>query len=133
MCTDLCTSVTAAPWPAPGCPQAYLQVAPAVGVYPQYRTPLPTHLVTTQLRHWDKALRHLAADALAALVPVLGPTYLATEALDLLLPWCLDAVRGGQGEGTLIWKTCLLLSFHLLKYQMAPHLQPPWQGCRLAR
>jgi hypothetical protein len=79
--------------------QAYLKVAPAVGAYPEYRLPLATHLVHTQLRHWEKSLRHLAAAGLAGLVPVLGGTYLATEALDLLLPWCLDAVREGGGTG----------------------------------
>lgn len=49
--------------------QAYTRVAPAVAVFPEYCAPLARHLVTTQLRHWDKGLRELCARAAAALAP----------------------------------------------------------------
>jgi hypothetical protein len=46
-----------------------------------------------QLRHWEKALRELAARALGALVPSSSP-WLATTALDCALGLCTDGVRG---------------------------------------
>ncbi|KAJ9523802.1 hypothetical protein QJQ45_020006 [Haematococcus lacustris] len=74
--------------------QAYLTVAPAVATYPDYGLHLAQHLVTTQLRHWDKVLRELAAQGLAALAQcqALSQSYLATQALDTLLPLSLDQV-----------------------------------------
>ncbi|MEW5308920.1 MAG: hypothetical protein WDW38_000840 [Sanguina aurantia] len=71
--------------------QAYLTVAPFVSAYPEYWLALASHLVCTQLRHWDKSLRELAARGLAALVASCSE-YLSTTALDLLLPACLDPV-----------------------------------------
>ncbi|MEW5298424.1 MAG: hypothetical protein WDW36_001548 [Sanguina aurantia] len=71
--------------------QAYLTVAPFVSAYPEYWLALASHLVCTQLRHWDKSLRELAARGLAALVAHCWE-YLSTAALDLLLPACLDPV-----------------------------------------
>lgn len=46
---------------------AYLRVAPFVASFPEYTTPLIEHLLSSKLRHWDKALRALAAMGLAAL------------------------------------------------------------------
>lgn len=65
--------------PACGCPrcllaqlrpshstlQAYLTVAPYVAAFPEYSEPLAWHLLRAKLRHWDKGLRELAAQALA--------------------------------------------------------------------
>lgn len=71
-------------------PQAYLKVAPQVAAMgPEYRHALATHLVKVKARHWDKALRELAAQAAAALVPYY-PSYFAGPALEELLPACLD-------------------------------------------
>ncbi len=76
-------------------------MAPAVASYAEYRLPLAQHLLTRQLRHWEKSLRERAAAGLAALVPCLGASFLATEALDALLPQCLDSVRGQNEEAVL--------------------------------
>lgn len=75
-------------------------MAPAVAAYPEYTLALVDHLAHTQLRHWEKALRELAAKGLAALVPAAGQ-YLATDVLDALLPRCLDPVRGVRTFGCL--------------------------------
>lgn len=45
--------------------QAYLSVAPYVAAFPQYFEPLAWHLLRSKLRHWEKGLRELAAQALA--------------------------------------------------------------------
>jgi hypothetical protein len=45
--------------------QAYLSVAPYVAGFPEYFEPLARHLLLVKLRHWEKALRELAAQALA--------------------------------------------------------------------
>lgn len=46
-------------------PQAYLSVAPHVARFPEYFEPLAWHLLRSKLRHWEKGLRELAAQALA--------------------------------------------------------------------
>ena len=50
--------------------QAYLSVAPAVAGFPEYLEPLAWQLLRVKLRHWDKALRELAAQALAGEIRV---------------------------------------------------------------
>ena len=45
--------------------QAYLSVAPYVAAFPEYFEPLAWHLLRSKLRHWEKGLRELAAQALA--------------------------------------------------------------------
>jgi hypothetical protein len=40
-------------------------VAPFVAGFPSYLEPLAWHLLRSKLRHWDKSLRELAAQALA--------------------------------------------------------------------
>ena len=71
--------------------QAYLTVAPFVAQFREYKQPLADHLLSTKLRHWDRTLRELTSKALAALVPT-NPHFSQTEAVDLLLPLCLDPV-----------------------------------------
>ena len=51
--------------PCPHLPQAYLTVAPYVAAFPQYFEPLAWHLLRSKLRHWEKGLRELAAQAMA--------------------------------------------------------------------
>ncbi|GFR52318.1 hypothetical protein Agub_g14856, partial [Astrephomene gubernaculifera] len=71
--------------------QAYLRVAPSVArLAPELAPALSAHLVHVKSRHWEKALRQLAGRAAAALVPHL-PGYWGGEALEVLLPACLDA------------------------------------------
>eukprot|EP00899_Mesostigma_viride_P006535 jgi/Mesvir1/15883/Mv02791-RA.1 len=63
---------------------AYLQVAPFIGSFDEYRPALAEHLLHTKLMHWEKALRELAAEALAALVPFDVP-FFAGPAMSTLL------------------------------------------------
>lgn len=58
--------ITAAPLPHHPSPlQAYLSVAPHVAAFAEYFEPLAWHLLRFKLRHWEKGLRELAAQALA--------------------------------------------------------------------
>ncbi|KAL4443777.1 hypothetical protein ABPG75_011514 [Micractinium tetrahymenae] len=70
---------------------AYLAVAPCVAAFPQYLEPLAWHLLRCKLRHWEKGLRELAAQALAALVPH-RPAFFLGQALPFLLPLATDPV-----------------------------------------
>jgi hypothetical protein len=55
-----------------------------------YRQPLLEHLVYVKLRHWDRAVRELAATALAALTPA-DPHFVAgAECLSVLTAGCLS-------------------------------------------
>ena len=71
--------------------QAYLKVAPFVGSFVEYKRALAEHLLHVKLRHWEKSLRELAARGCSALVPCFGE-FFANEAIDFLLPACLDSV-----------------------------------------
>jgi hypothetical protein len=64
---------------------AYLNVAPIVAAFPQYRYALLDHLLHTKLRHWDRDVREVAAKALARLAPV-DPAWAISTALPALLP-----------------------------------------------
>lgn len=52
--------------------QAYLSVAPNVACFPEYFEPLAWHLLRSKLRHWEKSLRELAAQALAGVCSCAG-------------------------------------------------------------
>lgn len=75
--------------PAPVMLQAYLSVAPQVAGFAPYRPALVEHLMHTKLQHWERSLRELSAQALAALVPS-EQGYFQGPALEALLPRCLD-------------------------------------------
>ncbi|KAG7672803.1 hypothetical protein Ndes2437B_g02789 [Nannochloris sp. 'desiccata'] len=70
---------------------AYLTVAPYVASFPGYFEPLAWHLLKIKVHHWEKALRELAAKALAALVP-LHRSFFLEQAIPYLLPNCLSPV-----------------------------------------
>jgi hypothetical protein len=70
---------------------AYLHVAPFVAQFPEYTSALLQHLADVKLRHWDRALRALAAMGLAALAPV-AAAQLAGQALPQLLKLVTDDV-----------------------------------------
>jgi hypothetical protein len=74
-----------------GITNAYLQVAPFVAQFHEYRAALVHHLMSSKLRHWDRAIRGLAAVGLAALVPVAGEL-LQQHALPHLLSSVTDDV-----------------------------------------
>ena len=62
---------------------AYLTVAPKIASFEVYSAALADHLLDSKVFHWEKILRELAAKALAALLPKLGPSF-AHQALSLL-------------------------------------------------
>jgi hypothetical protein len=70
---------------------AYLHVAPFVAQFPEYTSALLQHLAEVKLRHWDRALRALAAMGLAALAPV-AAAQLAGHALPQLLKLVTDDI-----------------------------------------
>ena len=69
---------------------AFLVVAPYVASFEAYQEPLAAHLVSRQLKHWDSAMRHLAAEALRKLVP-LFPAYFVDTALPALLEQAMSS------------------------------------------
>ncbi len=66
-------------------------VAPQIAAFPPYRRPLAVALLRVKLRHWDAALRPLAARGLAALAP-LEPEFLAGSAVPELCEATLSPV-----------------------------------------
>lgn len=70
---------------------AYLRVAPFVARFKEYTQALMDHLLLVKLRHWDKAVRALAAMGLAALALVAAPQ-LASQCLPQLLQLVTDDV-----------------------------------------
>ena len=69
--------------------QAFLHVGPQVSQYPEYREVLVQHLIRRKLGHWDRALRELAAAAVAAVVPQ-DPQLFTSRVLQQLLDLCAD-------------------------------------------
>lgn len=67
-----------------------MQVAPQVAAFAAYRQPLADALLRVKLCHWDCAVRTLAAEAAAQLVP-LDPGFWARTAVPELLAAALDS------------------------------------------
>lgn len=68
---------------------AYLGVSVYIAGFPTYTRHLIRHLVEHKLRHWDQAVRELAARALHRLCACDG-AYLHDSVLPLLVPACLS-------------------------------------------
>ena len=64
--------------------KAYLEVAPFVGQFEEYRKELLNHLANDKIAHWDQSIRELTAKALAKLTP-LDPIYVINELLPSML------------------------------------------------
>lgn len=67
-----------------------MQVAPQIAAFAAYRQPLADVLLRVKLCHWDCAVRILAAEAAAQLVP-LDPGFWARTAVPELLAAALDS------------------------------------------
>lgn len=63
---------------------AYLHVAPQVAQYDEYRTALGAHLAGVKLRHWDRGVRVLAAQAIARIAPH-DPPLVANTLIDRMV------------------------------------------------
>lgn len=123
-------------WSCP--PQAYINVAPAVAAFDEYFEPLAWHLLRAKLRHWEKALRELAAQALAALVPCC-PAFFLNSALPFMLPLCTDPVLEAR-HGAVAGVAELLPALHCADPALPPDLQacvagvlPAIEAARLTR
>ncbi|KAH9922790.1 ARM repeat-containing protein [Epithele typhae] len=90
---------------------AFLVAAPEVAVHDEYRDELVNHLINVTLRHWDPAMRQMAAQSLSAICQLdlvnLGPAA-ATRMIHLLHP------RSDPGDihGALLALTELGSAFH---------------------
>lgn len=69
---------------------SYLHVAVSIAKYEGYLCPFVDELLHNKISHWDKGLRELAANALAALVNY-EPEYFANYVLDKLVPCTLSS------------------------------------------
>ncbi|XP_065859361.1 tubulin-folding cofactor D isoform X2 [Euphorbia lathyris] len=69
---------------------SYLQVAVSVAQYEGYLNAFTEDLLCNKIRHWDKGLRELAAEALSALVKY-NPDYFASFVLEKLIPSTLSS------------------------------------------
>ncbi|KAG0570729.1 hypothetical protein KC19_6G183600 [Ceratodon purpureus] len=68
---------------------SYRTVGPFIAQFDEYRSHLIDDLISTKIRHWDRSLRELAAEALAALVKY-DPEYFEATVLGILLPSTLS-------------------------------------------
>lgn len=69
---------------------SYLYVAVSIAQYDGYLGPFVDELLNNKICHWDKGLRELAANALAALVKY-DPEYFANFVLEKLIPCTLSS------------------------------------------
>lgn len=93
---------------------SYLNIAPYIAQYDEYRHSLVDHLLHTKLRHWDKELRQLSSRALHNIAP-LDPTYFVEVVLPTLIPWTLnDQVFVRHGA-------CLAIAEVVLALSQPPH------------
>ncbi|KAG5538591.1 hypothetical protein RHGRI_019238 [Rhododendron griersonianum] len=69
---------------------SYLYVAVCIAQYDGYLGPFVDELLNNKICHWDKGLRELAANALAALVKY-DPEYFANFVLEKLIPCTLSS------------------------------------------
>eukprot|EP00887_Chlorella_sp_A99_P001994 scaffold18.g1994.t1 len=97
---------------------SYLTVAPAVAAFPEYFEPFAWHLLRNKLRHWEKSLRELAAQATAALVPH-RPPFFISQALPFLLPLCTDGVLEVR-HGAMAGVAELLLALRSAGAELSP-------------
>lgn len=68
---------------------AYLNVSCFVAQFKEYFTSMVDHLAFVKLRHWEPAIRELAAQSLAAISPF-NPEYILNKILPALIESCLD-------------------------------------------
>ncbi len=68
---------------------AYLNVSCFVAQFSEYFPSMVNHLAFIKLKHWEPAIRELAAQSLAAITP-LNPDYVVKEILPKLVDSCLD-------------------------------------------
>jgi len=68
---------------------AYINVSCFVAQYPEYFPSMVQHLAFIKLRHWEPAIRELAAQSLAS-ISSFNPAYVIQEVLPKLVEACLD-------------------------------------------
>ncbi len=88
---------------------AYVHVAPLVAAFDGYHRPFAEHLTSAKLCHWDKAVRELAAEALARLVPI-DPEHHRIVTLKCLAASCIKPSTQDGTHGACLALACLLLA-----------------------
>jgi hypothetical protein len=68
---------------------AYLNVSCFVAQFPEYFESMVNHLAFIKLRHWEPAIRELAAQSLAAISPF-NPDLVINKVLPKLIEACVD-------------------------------------------
>uniref|UniRef100_A0A7I4D1R8 Tubulin-specific chaperone D n=1 Tax=Physcomitrium patens TaxID=3218 RepID=A0A7I4D1R8_PHYPA len=97
---------------------AYRSVGPFVAQFDEYRLCLIEELLSTKIRHWDRSLRELAAEGLAALVKY-DPGYFETTVLGTLLPWTLSPDLGLR-HGAALAAAEVIRALHECGYPLKP-------------
>ena len=87
--------------------QSFLAVAPSIARLPQYHVPLFEHVCNVKVCSWDIRVRELAAEGLAALVP-LNPEFAADHVFSVLVPDCNSAESMEVQHGSILAVAAML-------------------------
>jgi hypothetical protein len=98
---------------------AYTTIALPIAQYDEYRRPILTNLYRVKLRHWDKAIRALSAEALGKLTH-LDTEYIESTAIPYLLENSLDARNVQLRHGAVLGLAEIIHAFNALKSAEKP-------------
>lgn len=105
---------------------SYIHVAICIAQYEGYRHPFVNELLHNKICHWDKGLRELAAEALAALVKY-DAAYFADFVLEKLIPFTLSSDLCTR-HGATIAVGELVLALHQCGYDLPSDKQKQVSG-----
>ncbi|KAK4803453.1 hypothetical protein SAY86_003270 [Trapa natans] len=105
---------------------SYLHVAASIAQYEGYLHPFAEELLSNKICHWDKSLRELAGEALAALVKY-DPEYFANFVLEKLIPCTLSSDLCMRHGATLATGE-LVLSLHQCGHSLSSDKQKQVAG-----
>ncbi|KAI8106477.1 hypothetical protein M9435_001021 [Picochlorum sp. BPE23] len=92
---------------------AYIDVAPQVAAFPGYHVYFARHLLEKKLRHWEKSVRELAAQALASLVHI-DVDYHCIESVPRLIQSCPSTVLD-ERHGAVAALACVIPQIYRIK------------------
>lgn len=93
---------------------AYTTISLHVSQFQEYQRPILDNLFRVKSKHWDKAIRTLAAKALGTLTH-LDTDYIESTAIPLLLEHSLDARDVQLRHGAVLALAEIILAYHPLK------------------
>ncbi|CAK9217775.1 unnamed protein product [Sphagnum troendelagicum] len=105
---------------------AYRSVAVFIAQYEEYRLPLIQDLLTTKICHWDRSLRELSAEALAALVKY-DAAYFETTVMGMVLPSTLSTDLSLRHGATLA-SAEVIRALYEHKYPLTPEREKAVAG-----